>query len=329
MCRFTLQPGGQGGWGLSKQERAAIPDRRAEVVPAEPTTIIHQVVAPSYVFKDGKKEYVHWKKKSFRHLQNWQMEWNSKGIKNLPVHLQGNMAEWTALVCIDTRAVLTTVRHYSEEMWLPHGPASRDGTRREEPGTVPRLRPPLFDSGLQWYVLLRLHHQLCTAAALESAKVTAQTYKDTVANSQIRLQDRGRGIKRNNWGAEPQWLTNYQQMTKLLLHRFNSTLANAALVISSHCADHRDLPFTLWCGGSPQQNAFWVILTKACLFFSSLHVKKKKKRRRSTTYCSVVVANETEGDRVQHSAPLTWEQHITHRWELTTSKKQLGHWQQS
>lgn len=65
-------------------------------------------------------------------------------------------------------------------------------------------------------------------------------------------------------------------MTKVLLNRFKSTLANAALVIS-HCADHRDPLFTLWCGGSPQQNTFWVILTKTC-FFSALHVKKKKKK---------------------------------------------------
>lgn len=56
MCRFTLQPGGQGGWGFSKQERAAVPYRRAEAVPAEPTTIIHQAVAFLHMFlKVGKK----------------------------------------------------------------------------------------------------------------------------------------------------------------------------------------------------------------------------------------------------------------------------------
>lgn len=71
-------------------------------------------------------------------------------------------------------------------------------------------------------------------------------------------------------------------MTKLLINRFKWTLANAALVISSHCADHRDLLFTLRCGRPPQQRAFWVILTKAW-FFLSLHVKKKKNNEAQLT----------------------------------------------
>lgn len=40
MSRFTRYPGGQGRRGTSKQEQAAVPDRRAEAVPAEPMTLM-------------------------------------------------------------------------------------------------------------------------------------------------------------------------------------------------------------------------------------------------------------------------------------------------